>query len=139
MKFARFKTTNLVILTALTVVVGIGLWFGWQVREFFRYQSDLAPQIQREFEFRHGSPYVNAGGSVREVFTIHPIDGGYLYQLGFREGDIVISESVTGFYKSLHKFKENERPVSVTVVDGGDGSALDKRNKRVLTFRVRKR
>lgn len=92
------------------------------------------PELRSEFGFVSGSPYVRAGEKEVEVFTIHPVKGGYLDKVGFRDGDIVTSDSITGFYKLL--YNSRGETVSVQVVKGGDGAPIDQREIKTLTFTI---
>src|SRR5205807_8053739 len=101
----------------------------------FYYQEHLGTSLERELGFRHGSPYVRCGGSARAVFTIEAITpGGRCDQAGFRDGDIIRGQSITGFYKLLHRSGGKE--VTVRVVAGGDGLPLCERPERRITLAV---
>lgn len=121
-----------IILLAGIVLLLILIW--WITSQAQLYQSEYGPGLRREFHFNHGSPYIVVEGERKEVFTIYPKLGGLLYEAGFRDGDIIVSESITGFYKLL--YHSRGRQASVDVVDGGDGPPLEERELRVITFNI---
>lgn len=124
-----------IVYTAITLSLFFALsWIGFTIFEIWNYQYRLAPIIQKELEFKHGSPYINVEGSMIEVFTIHPKKNGAISKSGIKDGDIVISESITSFYKLLSE--SNGKKVTVIVVDGGDGPPLDKRKQRVANIKT---
>lgn len=135
MKSVNVTLQKIAVAFAVVLFASAIIWYGWRIKDFFKYTVDLAPKIEQDYAFKIGTPYVKFGESSSEVLVIYPEEGGYLYQLGFRNGDIVISEDTVEFYKSLHKFSEDKKMMSITVVDGGDGLPLENRRKRVLTFR----
>ena len=128
------NTWKLIGLVAIIIAGSFLIWAWWTSSQAHLYQSEYGYEIRREFGFTHGSPYVSTGKKEIEVLTIHPVKGGYLDKVGFRDADIVTSESITGFYKLLHKSRG--RTISVQVVNGGDGAPIDQRETRTLTFEI---
>jgi len=128
------KIGKLIKYTLYTAFVVFAAWAWWISNQAEIYQGEYGPELRREFGFSTGSPYIRAGEEKIEVFTIHPEKGGFMGKAGFRDGDIVISESFTGFYKLLYNSRGSA--VSVKVVKGGDGPPLDQRQTRTLTFIV---
>lgn len=114
------------------VLLLIVIW--WITSQAELYQSKYGPELRREFQFNHGSPYIDVEGERKEVFTIYPKSGSLLYKAGFRDGDIIVSESITGFYKLLYHSRGKQ--VSVDVVDGGDGQPVEERELRVITINI---
>lgn len=106
----------------------------WIANQAAFYQTEIGPQLREEFGFNHGSPYIQAGTDKVEVFTIYPKQNGFMHNVGFNEGDIIVSESITGFYKLLYQSKGKK--VSVNTLMGGDGPPLDNREVKTLTFHV---
>ena len=80
-------------LVMIIIAGSFSFWVWWTVSQAQIYQSKYGPEIRSEFGFTHGSPYVSAGRKEIEVLTIHPAKGGYMDKVGFRDGDIVTSES----------------------------------------------
>lgn len=106
----------------------------WTANQAKLYQTEYGQLLREELGFTHGSPYVMAGEKKIEVFTIYPKKEKLLHAYVFREGDILISESITGFYKLLFHSKGNKD--SIDVVDAGDGLPIKERDMRTLTFKV---
>jgi len=121
-------------LVMIIIAGSFSFWVWWTVSQAQIYQSKYGPEIRSEFGFTHGSPYVSAGRKEIEVLTIHPAKGGYMDKVGFRDGDIVTSESITGLYKLLHNSRGET--VSVQVAKGGDGLPINQRETRTLTFTI---
>ncbi len=133
----KMKIWKPVGLAMILIAGSFSFWVWWTVNQAQLYQSKHGPEIRSEFGFAHGSPYVHAGKKEIEVLTIHPVKGGYLDKVGFRDGDIVTSESITGLYKLLHNSRGET--ISVQVVKGGDGAPIDQRETRTLTFEIPKK
>ena len=127
----RIKIAGITVAVLLVAVIAA---FAFQVHEARSYQERLGPPLERELGFRHGSPYVHFGDSVREVFTLHPTPTGVLANSGVRDGDIPLDFSITGFYKHLYRNRGSK--VTVRVMDGGDGPPKDQRAIRSVTFSV---
>ncbi len=125
------RSIGIFILAAIVLLL-ILIW--WITSQAQLYQSNYGPGLRSEFQFSNGSPYINAGGERKEVFTIYPKPGGLLHNAGFRDGDIIVSESITGFYKLLYHSRGKQ--VTVEVVDGGDGQPLEERELRLITFEI---
>lgn len=128
--FARYFFGFCIV--ALVAALGLGTFIGWGVYQAHLYQVTYRPEIEAELGFTTDSPWVKAGGAKVEVFTIHPVHDGYMDKIGFRDGDIITSHSLTKFYKML--YTQRERTVSVSVVDGGDGLPIKERKVRTLRF-----
>jgi len=128
----KYKKPSPFFIVILIITSGAFAWIMWIQAEAAKYQTDLGPQIRSAYGFSHGSPYIKTGDYRVEVFTVYPDAGGILERAGFRNGDIVVSENITGFYKLLYQSKAKE--VTVTVVDGGDGPPVEQRKTRVVSF-----
>ena len=131
------KPGKIIGIGVIVIVGSLSAWVWWTVSQALLYQSEYGPELNSELGFIHGSPYVYAGGKTVEVFTIYPIKGGFLDKVGFREGDIITSESITGFYKLL--YHSRGKSISVRMVNGGDGPPISKREIKSLTFTVPKK
>ena len=129
MSMGRIITYSIVLVIAFFLIS-----IRWIASQAELYQRELGTQLREEFRFSHGSPYIQSGRERIEVFTIYPEPNGFMHDAGFNNGDIIISESITGFYKLLYKSKGKK--VSVDVVGGGDGPPLVDRDIKTLTFRV---
>lgn len=116
------------------LVIGLGAFVGWGVYQTHMYQSVYGLELETELGFTTDSPSVQAGDTKVEVSTIHPVSGGYMGKIGFKDGDIITSHSLTQFYKMLHT-KRGEL-VSVDLVDGGNGRPIEERKARTLRFHI---
>lgn len=125
----RISRSLLIAIPLIFAAAGYAYWTTYQGQ---KYQSHLGGDLRERLGFTHGSPYVIAGEEKIEVFTVYPEADGFLYAAGFRSGDIVTSESITGFYRLL--YQNAGKPVSVVVVPGGDGPPISLRKKRKFEF-----
>jgi hypothetical protein len=116
------------------LVLGLGTMIGWGLYQAHLYQGVYAPEIEKDLGFTTGSPWVKAGGENVEVFVIQPVAGGYMGKIGFQDGDIITSHSITEFYKML--YTQRGELVSVDLVDGGDGRPIEERKIRTLRFHI---
>lgn len=116
------------------LVVGLGSMIGWGLYQAHLYQGVYAPELEKELGFTTGSPWVKAGDEKVEVFVIQPVAGGYMGKIGFQDGDIITSHSITEFYKML--YTQRGELVSVDLVDGGDGRPIEERKARTLRFHI---
>lgn len=124
---------------SITLIILAGLFLGWGrwiAYQASLYQGERGPELRRELGFGVGSPYIQTGDRRTEVFTIYPVADSVMETAGFRNGDIVLSTSITRFYKLL--YHSRGKSVTVEVVKGGNGVALDQRKLRVITFMVPK-
>lgn len=121
-------------LVALVLIASFGAFAYYTAQQARYYQSELGPGLSREFGFTHGSPYVQDGDEASEVFTLHPTDGGPLSSAGVHDGDIVLSHSITGFYRFLHEHRGST--ITFTVTDGGDGISIEHRPVRSITLAI---
>ncbi len=121
-----------IVLGALAL--GLGAFVGWGLYQAHLYQGVYAPEIEKDLGFTTGSPWVKAGGENVEVFVIQPVAGGYMGKIGFQDGDIITSHSITEFYKML--YTQRGELVSVDLVDGGDGRPIEERKIRTLRFHI---
>ena len=128
------KTLKLIGVITIIIAGSFSVWAWWTSSQAHLYQSKYGPELRNEFGFASGSPYVRAGEKEIEVFTIHPAKGGFLDKVGFMDGDIVTSESITRFYKLL--YNSRGRTISIQVVKGGDGPSIDLRETRTLKFTI---
>lgn len=116
----------------LSLGIILFLCYGWWVSSQARYyQVELGPSLEEKYGFNTGSPMVIAGGDPVEVLTIYPKAGGLMETAGFENGDIVLSTSLTGFYKSL---SESKGVLNIEVVSGGDGAPIGERDRRTITL-----
>jgi hypothetical protein len=107
------------------------------VVEGFIYQGAIAKHLECDLGFGHAGTYIRSGNSAIGPLSITGIvPGGRFDQAGFQNGDIVIGQSATGFFKLLHKSRGQS--VEIFVVDGGDGAILKERNKRRVLLTVPK-
>jgi hypothetical protein len=116
------------------LVLGLGTMIGWGLYQAHLYQGVYAPEIEKDLGFTTGSPWVKAGGENVEVFVIQPVAGGYMGKIGFQDGDIITSHSITEFYKML--YTQRGELVSVDLVDGGGGRPIEDRKVRTLRFHI---
>lgn len=116
------------------LVLGLGTMIGWGLYQAHLYQGVYAPELEKDLGFTTGSPRVKAGGENVEVFVIQPVAGGYMGKIGFQDGDIITSHSITEFYKML--YTQRGELVSVDLVDGGDGRPIEERKLRTLRFHI---
>lgn len=116
------------------LVLGLGTMIGWGLYQAHLYQGVHAPEIEKDLGFTTGSPWVKAGDENVEVFVIQPLAGGYMGKIGFQDGDIITSHSITEFYKML--YTQRGELVSVDLVDGGDGRLIEERKIRTLRFHI---
>ncbi len=116
------------------LVLGLGTMIGWGLYQAHLYQGVYAPELEKDLGFTTGSPWVKAGGENVEVFVIQPVAGGYMGKIGFQDGDIITSHSITEFYKML--YTQRGELVSVDLVDGGDGRLIEERKIRTLRFHI---
>ena len=115
-------------------ILGLGASSAWDRYQHTLYQGEYGPELQAEFGFDHASAWIQAGDEKVEVFTIHPFPGGYMDKIGFKDGNIIISCSITEFYKML--YTERGRPISVDLVEGGDGLPIESRKIKTIQFLV---
>ncbi len=127
MKTLKFSPLFIAVVFLILLSGGWVLWVEDQART---YQTELGPEIERQFGFVHGTPYISAGENRIEVLTVHPVPGGRLARAGFMAGDIVISENISSFYKLLHE--SGDTAISIDVVNGGDGAPIQQRSIRTL-------
>jgi hypothetical protein len=121
---------SLVYITFGLVIVF--LIFGWwTAKQAHHYQTELGPELRQLYGFSTGTPIVKAGDEYIEVLTIYPEKGGVIEKAGFKNGDIILSTTLTGFYQALH---QKSYPISYNVVNGGDGIAMAKRTRRTVTI-----
>jgi len=110
------------------------LLYGWWVSDRARYfQSELGPQLREQYGFATGTPYIRSGDQSEEVLVIYPSTSGLMNRAGFREGDIILSSSLTEFYETL---SETEGTASFLVTTGGDGPPLEKRKTRLININL---
>ncbi|MDA0832106.1 MAG: hypothetical protein O2955_08335 [Planctomycetota bacterium] len=101
----------------------------------FYYQGLLGPVLERDLGFRHGACYYRVKGRQCSAVAFRAIDdGGILACAGFRTSDVIPRLSLTDLFRLLHSHRGRE--VELTVVEGGDGLALEQRPRRVLRFVV---
>ena len=125
---------RIIIYSVVIVIVFFLIAIKWITSQAALYQTELGSQLREEFGFSHGSPYIQSGTDKVEVFTIYPKPNSFMHDVGFSKGDIIVSESITGFYKLLYKSKGKK--VSVNTVSGGDGPPLVDREVKTLTFHI---
>lgn len=125
--------TTLRLLTYLTFgLVIIFLVFGWSTsKQAHYYQTELGPELRQQYGFSTGTPVIKAGDKTVEVLTIYPEKNGLIDKAGVKSGDIILSTTLTGFYKSLH---QKNFPISYYVVNGGDGEPIQARPRRTITI-----
>ncbi len=124
----------------LLFAVGAGVLFlaFVSVRIYFDTQAydRYAPALQRDLGFDHGSPYIQVGGTRKELMTIeHVTPGGVFDRAGCRSGDIPLDDlSIFGFYRWLEASRG--QTVTISVADGGDGLPLHQRPKRRIELGI---
>lgn len=127
-------------MTVLFYIVGSVLVMGLAlctkiVIEALIYQGVIARELERDLGFQLASTYIRCGESAIGPLSITGIvPGGLFDQAGFLDGDIIIGQSTTGFFRLLHKNRGHT--VNINVVDGGDGPILDERNEREILLTV---
>jgi hypothetical protein len=119
------------------VLFSMGL-FVWIPAVACYWQLYRGIPLEKDLGFSHGSPYVKIENSQwgTEVMTLERIDpSGIFAQAGIKEGDIPLDDlSITEFYRMLERSRGKE--VTIMVVPGGDGPALNERLVRTVTFKV---
>lgn len=100
------------------------------------YQNLVGKHLRKELGFKHGSPYIKFGDKVKEVWVIEKVSpNGIFEKSGVEAGNILIDPSGgTEFYKKLEESRGKK--ITLTVAEGGDGSALEKRKTRKLTVAI---
>jgi S1-C subfamily serine protease len=101
------------------------------------WQMTVGEPLKRELGFRYGTPYIQEAGSSwpREVLTVESVaPGGAFERAGFKSGDIISELSINELFQTLHRSRG--QPVTIRVVDGGDGPPLDQRLGRSITLVV---
>jgi len=131
----KIKKPSITFVLIISIVLAGWVWIVWTKTNATKYQTELGPQIRGKFGFAHGSPYIKAGDKHIEVFTIHPKTDGLLHKAGFKDGDIVVDQTITDFYKMLYHAKG--KVVEIKVVDGGDGLPIAQRKTRTISFKVK--
>lgn len=129
MKFLRI--VGKLILVLFSIFFAIGFYITQQANY---YQGVVGPGLERQLGFTHGSPFIFAGDETFELFTLHPRPGGALAAAGVRDSDIVLSHTITGFYRALHKHPGSTATFRVT--DGDDGAPIEQRPVRTITLQV---
>jgi len=133
--FLKYRFGIIIVIGALlgTATLGLGGYIAWELYQAYLYQAEHGPALEAEFGFTHASPLFQAGEEKVEVFTIHPVPGGYMDKIGFRDG-IITSHSSTEFYKML--YTQRGETVSVDLVEGGDGVPIESRKVKTIRFLV---
>lgn len=120
---------------ALSVLaLGLGAVIAWGVYQAHLYQDVYGPALEAELGFTTDTPSFQVGERKIEVSVIHPVQGGYMDKIGFRDGDVITSHTLTEFYKLLYWMQGES--VSVDVVDGGNGAPLEERKVRTRRFLI---
>lgn len=105
--------------------------------EAWYWQVSIGEPLERVLGFQCGSPYIrdSASSGLQEVLTVESVvPGGVFDRAGFKSGDVVRGLSTNELFQVLHRGRGRE--VTVRVVQGGDGPALDQRPQRSITFEV---
>lgn len=115
------------------------LFFVWVVYVFasaFYWQVHIGGPLERDLGFRYGRARILENGSLsHRMLTIEEAyANGVMHKAGFRRGDIVLNLSGNARYQLLHRNRGGE--VTMQVVDGGDGSPVEERPIRTITFHV---
>jgi hypothetical protein len=132
--------------TALEIVVGTLAGFGaislalvaYIVAEALYYQVFLAPTLERDLGFRHGTACVPDPLGTRVYISAPAIRsvvyGGVFDRAGIRAGDVLPDLSNTGLFKRLHRHRG--RTTELAVVDGGPGPAFSWRPRRLVQVTI---
>jgi hypothetical protein len=124
-------------LQSLTVFFTTFIFSSCSFLEDSKNYQDNHSEIQNVLGFKHGSPYVLIEGKAREVFTIETVNpSGEFYKAGVREGDIVLGIQILKFYSRLQSSKG--KMFTFTVVEGGNGSSIKKRERRIIKVNIPK-
>jgi hypothetical protein len=70
------------------------------------YQEFLGRELEKDMGFRHGAdclPSGNPFGYTKAVSLISVAKGGVFAKAGFRAGDVLPEESLSGLFKRLHR------------------------------------
>ena len=105
--------------------------------EALYYQVLLAPTLERDLGFRHGTAYLPDDGVLGYVSAVaieSVTDGSVFQRAGFRSGDVLPDFSHSSLFKSLHRHRG--RTSELAVVDGGPGPVFHYRTRRVIRFAV---
>lgn len=127
------------------VVLGIFAAFGafafavvaYIIGEALYYQVLVAPGLERDLGFRHGTACMRDGnmrGYVSAVAIDTVAEGGVFQQAGFQAGDVLPDVSHSSLFQSLHRHRG--RTVELAAVDGGPGPLFQYRTRRVIRFVV---
>lgn len=132
----KYSSSILIVLGAVIgiVVLSVTSILAWEGYQRHLYQGVYGPEIEKELGFTIDFPRFRAGDENVEVIAIHPVPNGYMDKIGFRDGDVILSHTVTEFYKTL--YTKRGETTSVDVVDGGDGLALSARKVRARKFLI---
>lgn len=126
-------------LPALAVALGVlvlalGGLLGWGIYQSHLYRNVHGPALEAELGFKIETLSVKAGDSRIDVAVIHPVVDGYMSKMGFRDGDIITSHTLTEFYKML--YTRRGETVSTDVAEGGDGRPVEERKQRTLRYHI---
>lgn len=107
------------------------------VGEALYYQLLLAPALERDLGFKHGTTCMSGDGMrgyISAVAIDSVSDGGVFQHAGFRSGDVLPDVSNTSLFKMLHRSRG--RIAELAVVDGGPGPIFHYRARRIIQFAV---
>jgi hypothetical protein len=130
----RTKVALVALVFAISLLVGFVVFGIYTARQANYYQGEIGRELDQILGFSHGSPYLEIGGEMTEVLTLHAIPDGVMSQAGVKDGDIVLGYSITDFYRSVHESRGSI--FSFDVVDGGDGCDIDTRLRRRITVPI---
>ena len=109
-------------------------YYGWWISsQATYYQSQLGPDIRERYGFATGTPILTIENERVEVLTVYPEKQGPFHEAGFQKGDIIRSHKLTEFYKAL---SAADGEAAFTVVEGGDGRALELREPRDIKIPI---
>ena len=126
----------LVVLGCVIVgtLIALFAFVTYTILEANRFQGEVAQELGRSLGFSHGSPYLIIEGEGEEVFTLHPKPDSIMSKAGVKDGDIVLSYSITEFYRALHDHRGST--LNFRVADGGDGGSIEHLTVRSVNLAI---
>ena len=131
---ARTRRNRRLAVAGGLLVILAAVVAGYFVYRTWLYQVKLGGDLRRDLAFRHETPTIMSGSEREEVFALYPEVGGAMDRAGVEKGDIVVSMSVTEFYR----LAANSRGLAFgfSVIEGGNGVPLAHRKPRLVILPV---
>ena len=125
-----------IILTVVFAAIGL---LAFRFAHEMWLQASLGPQIQTDFGFNIGTPYVDDGSYLGDepIEIVSLTTDSPLAEAGVSAGDYLAENlSISQFYRLLRR-SESE-PVSIRFVTGGGGVPIADRPIKTVTIDVQK-